>query len=228
MSKVKEFMCRTSFDSGFVKKYNPDARIHEHWEMLRSPFFNDLYSSEPEYLLHMGGTNPLKGVSNLLRAYDQVRQYSEIGLKLVGNTDPQIIEQIILHYDLQHIQPGDIEIIGMLSADALAETFRQCYALVHPSLIDNSPNSICEAQVAGLPVIASNVGGVASLIDDGNTGLLTSLEPADIAKAIIRLIRNADLQQHLSRNSRKEARVRHDPARIHDRTLNIYKTVIAA
>lgn len=228
LSKVHEFMCRTSFDTGFVRKYSPQARVHEHWEMLRPPFFQDLFSRDRNYLLHMGGTNPLKGISQLLQAYNLVRLHSDIKLKLVGNCDPEVIEQIILHHDLRNFTMDDLELMGMLTAEGLAKTFSECYALVHPSLIDNSPNSVCEAQVAGLPVIATNVGGVGSLIDHGHTGLLTDLDPMNIATSINKLIADRDLHEHLSVNSRKEARIRHDPSIIHNSTLEIYQKVIAA
>lgn len=228
IGKVKDFMCRTSFDTGFVKKYNPDARVHEHWEMLRPSFFNDLYSTEQNYLLHMGGTNPLKGLSLMLQAFNSICTESPINLKLAGTVDPEIIEQIMLHHDLKNITADRFEILGMLNEEALAKAFQQSYMLVHPSLIDNSPNSICEAQVAGLPVVASEVGGVGSLIVNGESGILTSLDPGSITDGIRQLLNNKSLHRRLSKNGRELARKRHDAINIHNRTMDIYHSVLAA
>ncbi len=228
MSKVNDFMCRTTFDEGFVKKHNPAARVHENWEMLREPFFKDLYSTEQKTIMHIGGTNPLKGMSLMLQAYDKVRTLFDIRLKLVGKADADIIEQIMLHHDLNHFTLDDIDIVGMQDANGVARCFSESYMLVHPSLIDNSPNSICEAQVAGLPVVATNVGGVGSLIEHGQTGLLVNTEPTSIANGILELLKNKALHQQISESGREMARERHDPKRIHQRTIDIYQQVRAA
>jgi glycosyltransferase involved in cell wall biosynthesis len=101
------------------------------------------------------------------------------------------------------------------------------YLLLHTSLIDNSPNSVCEAQVAGLPVICTNVGGTSSLIQHGLTGMLSSLDPYDIAEKAQALLCNPELHATLKRESSTMARHRHDPQTIADRTMAIYRKVIA-
>jgi len=62
--------------------------------------------------------------------------------------------------------------LGSLEVNEMVEAMKISRFMVHPSYIDNSPNSICEAQILGLPVVATNVGGVESLIENGKTGLL--------------------------------------------------------
>ncbi len=92
--------------------------------------------------------------------------------------------------------------------------------------MDNSPNSICEAQVAGLPVVASKVGGVSSLIDDGTTGLLVErYDYENLANQVIQLIENRDLYATISQGSRAAARKRHNREKIVANPLEAYEKV---
>ena len=98
---------------------------------------------------------------------------------------------------------------------------------IHPSYIDNSPNSICEAQMLGCPVIATNVGGIPSLIDNGVDGLLVPAnDPYQMASLIKELHENKTLQISISNNAKIKAINRHDKSIITNQLLNIYKYII--
>ena len=99
--------------------------------------------------------------------------------------------------------------------------------MIHPSIIDNSPNTVCEAQIAGLPVIASDVGGLRSLIEHKETGILTSLHHERLANEILKLKTNPALWNKISMNSRKTARSRHNYNSILTNTMTIYKGLVA-
>jgi glycosyltransferase involved in cell wall biosynthesis len=87
---------------------------------------------------------------------------------------------------------------------------------------------VCEAQVAGLPVVATDVGGVSSLIEDERTGLLCTLNPVSIAQQALRLLRDPVLRQRLATQAAAVARQRHDPAVIVACTLATYQAVLQA
>jgi len=94
---------------------------------------------------------------------------------------------------------------------------------VHPSYIDNSPNSVCEAQLLGAAVVATSVGGVPSLIDDGQTGFLVhSGRPDEIAERIVALYRNKALLRKVGRQGREVAMKRHDRAKIVSDLMDVY------
>ena len=99
---------------------------------------------------------------------------------------------------------------------------------IHPAIIDNSPNSLCEAQVIGCPVIAANVGGIASLVDDGKTGILYPYnEPHMLAFKIMELGQNRELLKFLSENEIKTAIERHNPEDIYLYLYSVYKNVLS-
>ncbi|MEM7161455.1 MAG: glycosyltransferase family 4 protein [Bacteroidota bacterium] len=225
---IKNFICRTIFDTGFVKEYNPQANLFENWEMIREPFFENNFSIEKKNILFIGGSNPIKGIKEMLQALDLILDKINLKLLIVGKTDPSVIHSIIEEYQLDNIRAENIEVLGFQDQYGVCEAFRKSYCLVHPSYIDNSPNSVCEAQVSGLPVIASNVGGVSSLIDHDETGILVELSPLQIAFQIIRLLMHDELRDKISEQSRIVARERHNANTILEKTCAIYEKVMNA
>lgn len=226
---LSHFMCRTHWDTAWVSRLNPQATVHQVWEMIRSDFFavNDDFSGQTN-LLYVGGLQSMKGFDELLLALDLVKvTHPSTKLIILGTrpTDFGPVERLIQKLRLRHVSMADLDFRGMQDADGLIKAYRESFCLVHPSYIDNSPNSVCEAQIAGLPVVASNVGGVPSLIEHDLTGLLTTLDPADIAHQILRLKSVAGLAVTISRQSRSMARERHDPDRIKEDVLNTYRAV---
>ena len=79
------------------------------------------------------------------------------------------------------------------------------------SASEGAPLSILEAMAAGLPVVASNVGGIAELVEDGVTGLLVPpADPVRLAQALARVLDDRDLRQRLGTAGRARARERFD------------------
>jgi len=78
---------------------------------------------------------------------------------------------------------------------------------VLPSLSEACSNGLLEAIATGLPVVATNVGGNASFVDDEVTGLLVPVgEPGALAKAIIRLVQEPARAKRLAARGRERLR----------------------
>jgi glycosyltransferase involved in cell wall biosynthesis len=93
---------------------------------------------------------------------------------------------------------------------------------------EGAPLSILEAMAAGLPVVASDVGGVAELVDDGTTGLLVPAgEPAALARALARLLDDRALRERMGAAGRARARDRFDLPELRDAHLELYARVLA-
>jgi glycosyltransferase involved in cell wall biosynthesis len=93
---------------------------------------------------------------------------------------------------------GDRVVLAGYRTDAM-ETLDAIDVLVNPSRSDAFPTSLLEAMAAGVPVVASAVGGIPEIVDDGITGLLIDAPPrADaLADAIARLVDDAELRRRL-------------------------------
>ena len=97
---------------------------------------------------------------------------------------------------------------------------------VHPSYADNSPNSLCEAQLLGLPCVACAVGGVPSLVEDHRTGLLTPAGDAPALAEKLMQLQDPARRERIGRAGCAAARTRHDKKTILRDLLEAYDTIL--
>ncbi|MBL19242.1 MAG: hypothetical protein CMC82_05375 [Flavobacteriaceae bacterium] len=225
--KNHHYFCTTKWDSTFIKSVNPQAKIYMIWKMVREEFNNDHFSPQSNNILFVGGRNPIKGLRELLCAYNSSVQSLGFKLIILGRCVFDDIQNIIDEENLESISTDNIDCRGMQDARGMIKAYKESYCLVHPTYIDNDPLSVCEAQLSGLPVIATDVGGVSSLIEHEQTGLLIDDGPKAIEIAIKKLLDDGLLREHISKKSRRVARKRHDSEVIRSKTLAIYKEVIS-
>jgi len=101
---------------------------------------------------------------------------------------------------------GAVEFPGFLDAAGKAREFAAHDIYLNTNRVDNMPVSILEAAAFGLPVVATNVGGIPHLLRDGETGLLVANEDAAaMANAVRRLLDEPALAARLSVNGRRLA-----------------------
>ncbi|MNP10683.1 N,N'-diacetylbacillosaminyl-diphospho-undecaprenol alpha-1,3-N-acetylgalactosaminyltransferase [compost metagenome] len=101
--------------------------------------------------------------------------------------------------------------------------------VVLPSLQDNLPFSIIESQSLGKPVIASRVGGIVEMIEDGVNGLL--VEPGnalDLFEKLLKLVDDTILREKQSREARKHALTIWNDSIMIDQTIDVYQKSIKA
>lgn len=116
---------------------------------------------------------------------------------------------------------------GTYTAAQLIESLRQAAVFVHPSYIDNSPNSVCEAQMLGMPVIACQVGGVSTLIDHDSNGILVPPNaPYELASSIIALTSDKNKLSLLGQQARITALARHNRLKTLQALMAVYQTIL--
>ena len=87
--------------------------------------------------------------------------------------------------------------------------------------------SICEAQILGVPVIATNVGGISSIVENGKDGILFPANAPYTAASLIKNITwNRALAEGLSKQAIAKATERHNPESIGNRLFDIYSSII--
>ncbi len=118
---------------------------------------------------------------------------------------------------------------GWRSREELLDEMRHASALVLPTLEDNCPMVVIEAMAQGVPVVASNIGGVPDLVDDGISGLL--FEPSSrrsMRRAVQKLMDNCDLRVMLGHNGREVASAKFSPKNVAMQHIEIYKNLKAS
>ena len=223
---IDNYLARTDWDKEQILKVNPSAKFFYGGEILRQPFYDadiDKISEIPSSLKLISTVSdpPYKGFDVILRTAEILKKEYMLDFewKVYGNVRPEFFEKIT------HLRSGDVgvEVCGVASAEQLVDAMGHASMYVHPSYIDNSPNSVCEAQLLGAAVVATSVGGVPSLIEDGQTGFLVhSGRPDEIAERVVALYRNKALLRKVGRQGRQVALQRHDREKIVEDLFKVY------
>jgi glycosyltransferase involved in cell wall biosynthesis len=120
-----------------------------------------------------------------------------------------------------------IRLLGILTEEAVADQLMNSDAYVQVSHIENSPNSVCEAMLAGVPVIASFAGGTGSLLRDGEHGVLVQDgDPYVLAGAMEEVMREPERYGEMAVEGRRVAQRRHDAAVIVTEMLERYREIV--
>ena len=125
------------------------------------------------------------------------------------------------------VKTSKVRYLGVLNAEQLRDSLLESDVYVHPSYIDNSPNSVCEAQLLGMPVIATGVGGVPSLVTHKVTGLLVPANaPYELAYWIMHVTKEKAMAGEMGRKAANVAWKRHDRDVIVKQLLQTYNTIL--
>lgn len=226
---IPHFMGRTEWDKRITNIYAPNSTYHHCDEILRDIFYNKVPSRIcNESLIITTTISPpyYKGFDTIIQAASILKK--QLNVDFTWNVYG--INKTT-HYERKYkinINECNINIGGIISQETLYSKLLETTVFVHPSYIDNSPNSVCEAQILGCPVIATNVGGIPSLIENDKTGLLIPAnDPYQMAFLIREIYLNKDLADNLSKNGREVALKRHNKKHIVDKLINIYDSIIS-
>lgn len=144
-----------------------------------------------------------KGVSTLIEALLQIGAERKYQVNIVGDGD----EKGVLKNQVKNLGLKDrVRFWGKVSHNQIERIFKETDVLILPSIWpENQPVSITEAMAARIPVIATRIGGIPELVDDGMTGYLFAQGNAhDLAKKMNRCIYAADNLKVMGENGYKK------------------------
>ncbi len=126
--------------------------------------------------------------------------------------------------------PSNVTLLGRLPRDAMPDLYRNARFLVVPSVwFEGFPMAVLEAMSYGLPVIASRIGGLPEIVDDGVSGLLFAPGDAtDLAGKMKLLWDNAQLRAEMGDAARAKVVGQYDRKSYFERLTSIYRTAIAS
>lgn len=227
------FMGRTEWDLQMTKLLSENAIYYKVNEALRPPFYDNAgmwkYSEGKLLITSTISETIYKGLDMILKTAKILKQETCLDFEwnVVGISGSSNIVRFF--ENCLQINSKDVNVIyvGVMDAKGLANNYLSSSVYVHPSYIDNSPNSLCEAQLLGLPVIATNVGGVSSLVQHKENGILVPANaPYETAFWLKELSKNPAMAITLSRNGISTAIRRHDRKQILKDLLDSYKQII--
>lgn len=239
IGRVQDIIGRTSWDKARVWAINPSAKYHYGGETLRSMFYNDekwqYNQCVPHSIFVSQASYPIKGLHMLLHALPLVKRvFPDVTVRVAGNDITccdtfkkkillgnygNLIRKIIHNKGLD----GNVSFTGPLDGDAMVREYLKANVFVCPSTVENSPNSLAEAQILGVPVIASYVGGVPDMMRGDEMHLYRFEEIEMLAYMLVRLFEQKDSID--TEEMRQKALERHDPQKNLKQLLQIYQSV---
>ncbi|MGE2834257.1 glycosyltransferase family 4 protein [Mycobacterium sp. SMC-4] len=193
--------------------------------------FFDLAPSGPTAprVLFAGGFTPNKNPLGVVNAFARVvAAVPAARLSLVGPApDPKYLQRVrdrITELGIGHA----VEMTGTVGNEQMRNEISAARTVILFSRQENSPTILAQAMAAGKPVVASRVGGVPEMVDDGESGFLT--EPDDeatFADRMLKLIHDQDLSLRLGRRANAVARERFTADTVADLTVAAYRNAMA-
>lgn len=235
---------RTRWDEAWARALAPKARYYHVGEVLRAPFYgaNRDWSLVCPHTIYSGAatTYPLKGAHWLFRAVQIIRQrYPDVRLRIANGIKvrPPVnlkewllqgeyhryLSKLIVKLDLNDC----VDLLPSLTADEVAEELRRAEVFCLPSLCENSPNSLGEAMLMGVPCVATFTGGTSSVAKDGeNCRLVPSADPAALAAAVIDYFKDERVAAEHGRRAREFALERYEPKCVVEQLVAAYEDMM--
>ena len=241
LTHITDIVGRTQWDHDHVMTVNPQLRYHFMNETLRDSFYEAPrwnYARCKKHTIFVSNSgSPLKGAHQVLKALPIIlRQYPDAVVNFCGSSVMSNNLKKILRFQGYHLYlrrlvkrlqlQQHVRFLGSLSEAQMKQQYLDAHVYVLPSAIENSPNSLCEAQILGVPSIASYVGGTSEFIKHGKSGFLYRYEEYEmLAYNIIQVFKTEDLLS-LSVQEQSVAKHRHDRETNAHRLIEIYDDIM--
>lgn len=246
---------RTNLDKNYVLKINPAIVYHHMNETLRAEFYEGCWnreSCEEHSIFFSQADYPTKGFHYVLHAMPEIlKAYPDAKVYVAGNSIVnwntikdkikissygKYLRELIKRYHLEN----KVFFVGKLSAAEMKERMLKSHLFLCSSAMENSPNSLGEAMLLGVPCIAADVGGVPDLFRDGQDGILYQghrpkgqqngaereeeqlMQAGRIAAAVKEMWADEVRLQQFCENARAHGRATHDGNTNVRRLLEIY------
>ena len=233
---TKHVIGRTEWDKAHCFAINPNVTYHFCNETLRGEFYKHTWSYEncEKYSIFLSQAGyPIKGLHQIIKALPIVlKRFPNVKVYVGG---PNIlncisfmdwikffgygkyIKRLLKKYGLK----DKIIFLGSLTEEEICRHYLKANVFICPSSIENSPNSLGEAQLLGVPCIASYVGGVPDMMRGLEKYMYRYEETEMLAQIIINTF-----QDNNPTYDNTEARKRHDPNTNINQLINIYREIL--
>lgn len=247
---------RTWIDKDFSMETNDKLQYHFMNETLRSNFYEGTWKPEAceKYSIFLSqGDYPIKGLHYMLKAMpDILKQFPQAKLYVAGNsiTKHETLKdkvklssygKYILELLVQYQLEDKVVFLGKMNAEEMKAQFLRSNVFVCPSVIENSPNSLGEAMLLGMPCVTAQVGGIRSIFEDGTDGIAypgygadryeqaedkETMQAKALAEAVIQMWSDEEKMVQYGENASLHARRTHDGQTNYLRLVEIYKEML--
>jgi len=228
---------RTDWDKACSEIIASKAQYHFCNETLRESFYKEFWKltdCEKHSIFTSQYQNPVKGFYYLLKALPIVlKRFPDTKIYTTGinpfsipwykiNVYQKYIRKLIKKLSLENC----IFFLGKLDEEKMCQQYLKCNVFVSCSSIENSPNSVGEALLLGVPTISSDVGGVKNLLRHNFDGFIYQHNaPYMLAYYISQIFENDSIAVEFSHNSRESSSIIYDNKLNAENLIHIYNNL---
>lgn len=242
LKRASHIIGRTTWDRAITNQINPKAEYHFCNETLRGEFYKHQWSINncEKYSVFLSqGQYSIKGLHYVLEALPMILNRFPSSKIYISGKDitksDTVKDQLYMTYYGKHIKKlikklgleENVFFTGPLDEEKMCQRYLKSHVFVCPSSIENSPNSLGEAMILGVPSVASYVGGIPDMLKDEEEGFLYQHDaPYMLAHSICEIFERKDLALKFSRNARKHALKTHDKDENIRNLIEIYNNIL--
>lgn len=239
---------RTVWDQCYTQEWNEKAEYHFMNETLRPIFYDGEWSydkCEKSSIFVSQGDYPIKGLHYLLMAMPEIlEKHPEAKVYVAGNSIVKTslnkgmdglkgriklgsygkyIYEIIKKNGLK----DRVVFVGNQSAEEMKKQYLRANVFLCPSAMENSPNSLGEAMLLGMPIVSAKVGGIPTIFKDRADGLLYECDDiVSLAGCVNFMLDGGDVVDKMRKHARTHARETHDGEKNFRRLIEIYQSIV--
>ena len=221
--QVDAYLVATEFYRNiFIEAGLPSKRIYIKPHFIRNESLQEFNKKKGEYLLFIGRLDPEKGVRTLLEAWKKMK------ILLIIRGDGRLDSEIRDFIKNENID--SVKMVPRLSPEELDHLVSNARFLIWPSegYYETFGMVAVECFSHGIPVVASNIGVMAEIVTDNETGLLFKPgDPVDLASKVEWLWNHPDESTRMGLNARKEYEEKYTAERNCQLLIDIYSTVLS-
>lgn len=246
LSQASYVLGRTSWDKACVTQINSQIEYFHCGEILRDEFYRgdnrwNISECQRHTIFFSQCWYPIKGLHCFLKVLPMlVERYPDVHLYVAGHEFKTLHNKILdkgvdfffeyQHYLKQLIKKNNlghhITFLGPLSEKEVVKQLRHANVFLCASSIENSPNSLGEAMLLGVPCVSSMVGGIQDMLSDKKEGFLYPFdEPYMAVEYISRIFDDDVLAEQLSNAAVKRAKITHNKIEITKTLSSVYEKI---
>lgn len=232
---------RTSWDYAGTMQFTDVSKYCKCNENLRDVFYNsrwDYSKIEKHTIFVSQASYPIKGFHEVIKALATIKKYysdvkvyvaglnitdvSSLNKKIKLNGYAKFLIKQMKKYEVM----DNIVFLGLLNEEDMVSRLLKSNVFVQASILENSPNSLGEAMLIGMPIVASNVGGTSDMLVDKKEGYLYPYGETNLlAKYIVDVFDAGDKAIELGNNARSHALKTHNRQKNANDMINIYRSI---
>ena len=227
----KNIIGRTDLDKRVTQVLAPNSNYFVGQEILRSSFYQKSWQKKQFgkkiQIITISSNGVYKGFETIVKTANILLDYPNIDFEWLVIGLHKKSEIVLLTQKWLKIYSEKIKFTGEKTESEIVDLLISADIYCQVSHIENSPNSLCEAMILGLPIIASFAGGTNSMLENGKLGILIQDgDPYSLAGAILELSTDFDKAKRLANEAKLLALKRHEKNAIVSQLIQTYQTIL--